>query len=179
MAPLIVLLSVFGLFLLIARLRGRSRSGAGGDARTTIRGGRIALAAMFVFTGTSHFFITEELIAMLPPSVPDRTLIVLATGVLEILGGVGLLLERTRRSAAWALAAFLVLVFPANVYSALHETGMGGHAAGPAYLLVRTPVQLIFLAWTIHFGAGGLSTFLTRDVRRTEEPHPRSVRSSR
>jgi uncharacterized membrane protein len=29
---------------------------------------------------------------------------------------------------------------------------IGGHAAGPAYLLIRLPLQLILIAWAWWFG---------------------------
>jgi uncharacterized membrane protein len=144
MAPLVVLLLVYAISLAILRVRGREI--APGLA------GRTALAAMFAFTGVSHFLFTEAMVEMLPPFVPERTLVVQATGVLEIAGAVGLLLPPLRRTAAWCLAAFLVCVFPANVYAAWNSVGMGGHVEGPAYLWLRAPLQLLFLAWTLHFG---------------------------
>ena len=45
------------------------------------------------------------------------------------------------------LIALLVALFPANVWSALNHTGMGGHRMGPSYLWLRTPVQLVFIVW--------------------------------
>ncbi len=107
---------------------------------------------MFMFTGISHFFFTAEMVDMLPPSIPERAFVILVTGVLEVAGAIGLLVPRSRRLAAWCLAMFLVLVFPANIYAAFNETGMGGHTSGPGYLLIRAPLQVAFLIWTVYFG---------------------------
>lgn len=109
------------------------------------------LAALFAFTGIGHFAKTGEMVAMLPPWLPAREWLVYATGVLEFGLALGLAVPRTRRLAGWAALAALVLFFPANVYAALHHTGMGGHADGPAYLLIRTPLQLAIAAWTWAF----------------------------
>ena len=135
----------------------RSREGA------VARAGRIALAVLFAFTGVSHFVLTEGMAQMVPPPLPPVPT-VLATGVLEILGAVGLMVSKTRRLASWCLFLFLVAVFPANVYAALEHTGLGGHIEGPSYLLKRGPLQLLFLAWTWYFGVRG--------SRKAELPPP-------
>jgi len=121
------------------------------NASKSLRG-RITLAVFFVLSGISHFLITEKMAQMLPPSVPMRMEIIYATGVLEILGGIGLLLPKIRRIAAWALAAFLIGVLPANIYSAFAHVDFGGHASGPVYLLLRIPFQIFLIAWTYYFG---------------------------
>lgn len=147
MAPLIVLVCVFATIWAAARGRGRE------DASRTA--GLVAIAVMFVFTGVSHFFLTAEMVDMLPVRIPARPAVVWATGILEICGGVGLLVDRTRALAAYCLLAFLVVGFPANVYAAWHHVGPGGHVMGPAYLLFRAPLQVLFLAWTYWFGLRG------------------------
>ena len=141
---LVVLLGTFVLALGVERVRGRW---AGAPARA----GRVALAALFLFTGVSHFVFTTPMAEMVPPPLPAVPT-VRVTGVLEILGALGLLVPRTSRLAAVCLFVFLLAVFPANVYAALHHTGMGGHTEGTRYLLLRGPLQLLFLGWTWFFG---------------------------
>lgn len=140
---LVALLGTFVLLIVVERLRGRA-----GAAR---RAGRIALAVLFAFTGIAHFTMTEGMAQMVPPPLPP-VLTVWITGALEILGAVGLLVPRTSRLAAWCLFFFLVAVFPANVFAALNQTGLGGHVEGASYLWQRGPLQLLFLAWTWYFG---------------------------
>ena len=144
MAPLAVLIGSFAIALLAVRLlRGRWSAGLAG---------RIAAAAMFVFTGLSHFIFPAEMAAMVPTVFPAPRLWVAATGVAEVLGGVGLLVPRASRPAAWALALFLILVFPANIFAAVNQVGMGGHLRGAGYLWIRGPLQLVFLGWVVYFG---------------------------
>jgi uncharacterized membrane protein len=107
---------------------------------------------MFVFTGASHFIFPAEMAEMVPSVFPEPRFWVAVTGIAEILGGIGLLVPRTSRLAAWALAAFLVGVFPANVYAAINKVGMGGHLEGTSYLWFRGSLQAVFLAWVVYFG---------------------------
>ena len=159
MAPLVVLIVSFGVASLVLRLvRGEWSHGLAG---------RVAAAAMFVFTGTSHFIFPGEMAEMVPPVFPAPRLWVLATGVAEVLGGVGLLFTRTSRLSAWGLAVFLVAVFPANIFAAIHEVGMGGHREGLGYLWLRAPLQAVFLAWVVYFGI--LAGRRTRSGSRSDE----------
>ncbi len=144
MAPLIILLVVFGCVLLLLRWsRGRW---------LVTLSGRIALGVMFVFTGASHFIVPGPMAEMVPPLFPRPDRWVAATGILEILGGIALLIPRTQRMAAWCLAAFLVAVFPANVYAAQNQVGVGGHLQGVVYLWFRAPVQLLLLICVLVWG---------------------------
>jgi uncharacterized membrane protein len=113
--------------------------------------GRISLAAVFAFTAVGHFLLTDKMAAMLPEWVPLRTAIVSGTGVLEFAGAAGLLIPRLSRTTGICFVAFLILVFPANVYAALQHVDIGGHAAGPVYLLIRLPLQLVLIAWAWWF----------------------------
>ena len=110
---------------------------------------RYALAVMLGFTGSAHLMpaISEELVRMVPPWVPDPRLAVFATGVVEILGAVGLLIPRTQRVAGLALVVFFVAVFPANIHAAQAGVILQGQPATALWL--RAPIQLLFmwLAW--------------------------------
>lgn len=114
--------------------------------------GCIAFAALFVFTGVSHFALANGMVQMLPAWVPGRYLIIYITGVLEILLGLGMLWRSTRRVAGVLTLLFLVCVFPSNIYAALNAVEFGGNVNGPSYLFFRVPLQL-FLLWWVWFMA--------------------------
>lgn len=109
------------------------------------------LGILFVFVGLGHFVQTESTAQMLPPWVPVRVPLVYATGLLEFAVAAGFFLEDTRRPTGWVAAAMLVLFFPLNVYAAILHVPTGGHEMGPAYLLMRMPVQIFVLLWVYWF----------------------------
>jgi uncharacterized membrane protein len=111
----------------------------------------IGLGLMFVFTGLGHFILTQPMSQMLPPWVPARVPIIYLTGILEFALAIGFFVPQTRRLTGWLAAILLVLVFPSNVYAAIQHVPMGGHAWGPVYLLLRTPLQIVILLWDYWF----------------------------
>ncbi|HEY6066298.1 MAG TPA: hypothetical protein VIY96_09095 [Thermoanaerobaculia bacterium] len=74
------------------------------------------------------------------------------TGVLEILGAIGLLVPATRRLAAGGLALMLVALFPANVSAARRRLTLRGKPVTP--LPLRLAIQLLFLAVTLRVALG-------------------------
>jgi uncharacterized membrane protein len=113
--------------------------------------GRIGIAAVFAFTALGHFVKGDEMTAMLPGSVPGRSAIILLSGVLEAGLSILVLVPAYSRIAGAALGVFLVLVTPANIYAAIKRIDFGGHVAGPKYLLLRLPLQLLLLSWVYWF----------------------------
>jgi uncharacterized membrane protein len=111
---------------------------------------RVGLSLFFLFTSLGHFIRTEEMAAMLPPAIPYRGELIYLTGVLELLGAVGVWIPGLMRVTGVCLILMLAGILPANIYSAMNHVEFGGHGAGPVYLLVRVPFQL-FLIWWVYF----------------------------
>lgn len=102
--------------------------------------------AWFFLGGLAHFAFTELETSIVPPQIPDATDVVLATGVLELVGAFGLLVPWTRRWAGWGLFALTLAVTPANVYMLVAHDRF---ASVPEWLLwLRLPMQLLLL-WLI------------------------------
>jgi len=80
------------------------------------------LAVFFILAGLAHFAQTAAFASIVPPALPFKMLIVQITGAAELILAVGLLVPKWRRAAGWALAAYCLLVLPANIYMAI--TGM-------------------------------------------------------
>jgi uncharacterized membrane protein len=109
---------------------------------TSLRGG---LAAMFLLTASAHWGKRRpDLIRMVPTMFPRPDVIVTVTGVLELLGAIGLLFPPAAPVAAVCLAALLMAMFPANVRAALQNLTIGGKAA--TGLPLRLALQVIFIA---------------------------------
>ena len=106
-----------------------------------------ALAVMFLFTASAHFGRSKrDLIAMVPSVFPRPELLVSATGVLEILGAVGLLVPASRSLAGTGLVLLLVAMFPANVAAARKGVPLRGKPPTP--LPLRLLLQLVFVGTT-------------------------------
>jgi len=111
---------------------------------------RYLLAAFFVVAGINHFLNPDFYVAIMPPWLPWHLELVWASGVFEILGGVGVLFPQPiRRWAAWGLVALLVAVFPANLHVALNQVSIPGMPYDPALAWGRLPFQLVFIAWVL------------------------------
>jgi uncharacterized membrane protein len=109
---------------------------------------RVGLSVFFIFTGVGHFVRTQGMAAMLPPSLPYRIELVYLTGILELLGAIGVWIPRLTRLTGLLLILMLIGILPANIYSANNRVDFGGHETGPVYLLVRIPFQLFVIWWT-------------------------------
>jgi len=105
----------------------------------------ILLSGFFSFVGFMHFRKPALFLKVVPPWVPFAMPAVLVSGFFEILGGVGLLVPKARRSAGIGLVALLWAVFPANIYMALERDKF---AYIPQWVLwLRLPLQFVLMAW--------------------------------
>jgi uncharacterized membrane protein len=101
----------------------------------------------FFIGGIGHFAFTASEMKIIPPWLPDHHLLVLVSGVFELLGAVGLLSVRTRSAAGWGLILLTLAVTPANVYMWQHPEQF---STIPYWALtLRLPLQLalIFCIW--------------------------------
>ncbi|MET7710108.1 DoxX family membrane protein [Micromonospora sp. NPDC005413] len=139
MAPLITLLVGTAL----ARLTGFAGIDALDGWQPALR---VGLALMFALTAVAHFAGQRraDLIAMVPPGLPQPGLLVTVTGVLELVGAVGLLVPATARVAAGGLGLLMLAMFPANVSAARRRLTMAGQPVTP--LGQRIVLQIVFVA---------------------------------
>lgn len=137
-----------------------------GPAETGTRSGesrpkqilRYLLALGMVGAGVNHFLSPATYIAMMPAELPAHAELVAISGVAEIMCGLGLVIERTRKLAAWGLIALLVAVFPANINMAWNHLPLGGKPIAPWILWARLPLQLVLIAlayWYTRDNTGG------------------------
>ncbi|HEY6340492.1 MAG TPA: DoxX family membrane protein [Bryobacteraceae bacterium] len=115
---------------------------------------RFALCGMFLLTASAHWGKRRpDLVRMVPPVFPKPALLVTLTGIIEILGALGLLIPYTARLAALGLCVLLFCLFPANVRAAREKLTIAGRPV-PS-LLPRAAIQVVFVAATLAvvFGA--------------------------
>jgi uncharacterized membrane protein len=108
---------------------------------------RALLAIAMIAIGIAHFADPEPFVRIVPKALPSPLGLVYVSGLFEILGGAGLLVERTRRFAGLGLIALYLAVFPANINMAANDIQPAGHAIPVALLWLRLPFQALLIWW--------------------------------
>ncbi len=109
------------------------------------------LGVMLLFTGAGHLtWGRTEFLAQVPPWVPmDKDLVVVLSGVAEILlGGSVLLLQKYSAQIGWVIALFFVAVFPGNISQFTHHINGFGLDSDVARG-VRLFFQPVLVAWAL------------------------------
>lgn len=119
---------------------------SGGVLRTV---GRVALAAILLVAGVGHFVSHEAFLAQVPPWMPLPSVVVYASGVVELALGIALLVVvRHRALLGWVVAAFFVIIFPGNVWQFLEGRSAFGLDSDAARL-IRLFFQPVLVVWAL------------------------------
>ncbi|QMU31259.1 DoxX family protein [Adhaeribacter radiodurans] len=156
MAPLFILLVVFLATLLYSKIQNKKTI-------SVALAGRMAMFAMLLFTGTSHFYFSKGMILTMPDFLPAKLQLVYVTGVIEILLGFGLLIQNKRQISSLLLISFLITILPANIVAAIKHVNIpNADFTGPglSYLWFRVPLQIFFIGWVYIFGYRSISRFV-------------------
>ncbi|WP_295119672.1 hypothetical protein [uncultured Chitinophaga sp.] len=112
---------------------------------------RLLLGLILAFAGIGHLtFASTEFHAQVPPWVPfDADLVVLLSGVAELILGVSLLVMiRYRVMIGWIIAAFFVAVFPGNIAQWANQREAFGLNTDTARL-IRLFFQPVLVVWAL------------------------------
>src|SRR5215468_4211431 len=90
--------------------------------------GPVGVCLVFLFGALGHFFKTDSMISMLPPSVPVRRAVIYLSGVLEIVFAIAVVSLPNPAYLGWMIILYLIAIFPSNVYAATHRIPFGGHS---------------------------------------------------
>ena len=114
---------------------------------------RLLLGGALVFAGVGHLGPgRQEFQAQVPDWLPlDADFVVIASGIVEIALGLGLLfLRRYRIQVGWLTAAFFIAIFPGNVSQWLNGIDAFGLETDQARLtrLFFQPLLVIWALWS-------------------------------
>ena len=140
MAPFFLMLGVFVLI----HLPGLRRWPGGAEPWEKAAG---AMGVVLLLPAWSHFVEPARFVAMIPPLLPWPEELVLASGVVELIVALGLLVPRSRRRAAWAGIALFLAIWPANIYTAISGDYPAAFSQSPLYHGLRVPFQLLYVGW--------------------------------
>jgi len=104
------------------------------------------LAAFWIGAGINHFVSPGFYRPIVPPPLRRQAAgVVRVSGVVEVLGGVAVLVPATRRASGPFLVLLLAAIFPANLYMAARP---GRFAQIPRWALyARLPLQPLMMRW--------------------------------
>ena len=112
---------------------------------------RVVLGLGLAGAGTAHLTSSRvEFRAQVPTWLPlDPDLVVVVSGVVEIVLGVALIVVTRRRSlVGWAAAAFFVAIFPGNIAQYTEQRDAFG-LDSDTERLVRLFFQPVLVAWAL------------------------------
>lgn len=138
---------------------------------------RILLGSFLVFAGVSHLTVARtEFLAQVPPWVPlDGDLVVVLSGIAEIILGLGLVfLQRLRMLVGLVTAVFFILIFPGNISQYVNQIDAFGLNTDQARFirLFFQPLLVIWALWAtgawraLRSAKFNLRTLLDASVRR-------------
>jgi uncharacterized membrane protein len=134
------------------------------------------MAIMLAMTASAHFVPASvtvmpnhaDMVRIVPPFLPYADALVYLTGVLELLGALGLVLTATRWAAGLSLTALFVTLLPANIYEAVADVSFAnGEAATP--LGQRIPEQILYIAVVLWVARSADSTPVRRLVTASRQ----------
>ena len=113
---------------------------------------RLIQAGFYVIAGINHFINPQFYLDLIPPYFIYFEEINLLAGIAEILLGIGLIFNPSRKVAAFGIILMLIAFIPAHIYFIQLGSCLGDGLCVPAWIgwfrLVVIHPLLIFWAWT-------------------------------
>ncbi len=126
---------------------------------------RLLLGAALVFAGSSHLWWSRsEFLAQVPDWFPgDPDVVVVLSGVVEVLIGTALLLAaKYRVIVGLVAAAFFVVIFPGNIAQLVEGTDAFGLESDTSRV-VRLFFQPVLIGWAL-WSSGAWSALRTKQL---------------
>ena len=113
---------------------------------------RWLLAYIYIPFGMFHILSPTSFLRIMPPQIPQPTLVVMFTGACDFAGAVALVTTRLRWLAGVMLALYALCVWPANAYQAFAHIHVPPLPDSWWYHGPRLAFQLVMI-WAPLFGA--------------------------
>lgn len=105
----------------------------------------------FILVGIEHFRSPQKFVDIVPNYLPFALFLVYLTGVIEIVGGLGIIYPDTREITGRLMVLFLLAVYPANFYMWANDVPFNGTRLTTNGHLVRLSVQMLLIAGALGF----------------------------
>jgi len=105
----------------------------------------------FILVGIEHFRSPQKFVDIVPNYLPFALFLVYLTGVIEIVGGLGIIYPDTREITGRLMVLFLLAVYPANFYMWANDVPFNGTRLTTNGHLVRLSVQMLLIIGALGF----------------------------
>ena len=123
------------------------------------------MAALYVGGGINHFLHPDFYKGVMPDWLPQHDFANESSGVAEIILGLLLIPQATRRISAW-----LIIVMLSVFFFVIHVPMCFHYDVGTAMFwiaVIRIPVQLVLINWALRHAQGGQWKFGKRRKTKT------------
>ncbi|WP_158850258.1 MauE/DoxX family redox-associated membrane protein [Algibacter sp. L1A34] len=109
---------------------------------------RILLAIFMIYAGAQHFIKADFFNPFVPDFMVYKTFIIYASGFVEVILGMLLLIPKYKYTAATGILVLMVCFLPIHIWDVFSNTpAIGSHKAA----LIRLPIQFILIALAYKF----------------------------
>jgi uncharacterized membrane protein len=107
----------------------------------------IALGALMTTAGIAHFAFTRKYLPIVPRWFPQRTGIVILSGLVELSAGIGLFFPQTRKEAALVVLVLMLGFLPLHTWDLFRDRpAIGPHWAAA----IRLALQFVLIYWALY-----------------------------
>lgn len=112
----------------------------------------LTLGLFFIIAGLNHFLQPEFYYPLIPDYLPWLGFINYASGILEILLGLGILMPSSRKVSGWGILILMILFIPSHVYFIQIGSCVQGGLCVPAWLAwVRLAfIHPLLMVWAFY-----------------------------
>ena len=107
------------------------------------------LSFLLVIAGILHFLKPKFYLKIMPTYLPAHSLLVILSGIAEIICGLLLLFPTTQNIGAYLTIALLIAVFPANIE--MTRKYFVKKRKGFWLTILRLPLQIVLIWWAYQF----------------------------
>ena len=99
----------------------------------------------FILIGIEHFREPQKFVDIVPKYMPFALFLVYLTGVMEIVGGLGIIYPETREITGRLMVLFLIAIYPANLNMWMNDIPYNGTRLTTQGHLFRLSVQILLI----------------------------------
>ena len=105
----------------------------------------------FILIGIEHFREPQKFVDIVPKYMPFALFLVYLTGVMEIVGGLGIIYPETRELTGRLMVLFLIAIYPANLNMWMNDIPYNGTRLTTQGHLFRLSVQILLIVAALGF----------------------------